>query len=77
MTPPELWEHEIYLYSVEYGDIEGLPPEVEDVFYIVSSMVLEAGHKLGRYDLLAPATGHPETIRNEAGQIISVPGFVF
>ena len=31
---------------------------------------------MGRNDLLAPATGHPETVRNEQGQIVSVPGFV-
>jgi len=40
-------------------------------------MVLEAGRKIGRNDLVAPATGHPEAIRNEQGQIVSVPGFVF
>jgi hypothetical protein len=36
-------------------------------------MVLAASN---RDDLVAPATGHPDTIRNEKGQIISVPGFV-
>ena len=72
----ELLKDEIYLYEVRYGEIEGLPEPEEDTFYIVSSMVQEAGKKIGRNDLLAPATGHPETVRNEQGQIVSVPGFV-
>ena len=40
---------------------------------IVSAMVLSASD---RTDLVAPATGHPDTIRNDKGQIISVPGFI-
>ena len=75
-TSPELLKEEIYIYTVEYGEIEGLPEPKEDTLYIVSAMVLEAGERMGRNDLLAPATGHPETVRNEQGQIVSVPGFV-
>jgi hypothetical protein len=75
-TSPELLKEEIYIYSVEYGEIEGLPEPQENVLYIVSAMVLEAGKRIGRNDLMAPASGHPETIRNEQGQIVSVPGFV-
>jgi len=77
VTSPELLQDEIYVYKVEYGDIEGLPEPEENVLYIVSAMVLEAGKRIGRNDLIAPATGHPEAVRNEQGQIISVPGFVF
>ena len=76
VTSPELLREEIYVYRVEYGEIEGLPEPEEGKLYIVSAMVLEAGKRIGRNDLLAPATGHPETVRNEQGQIVSVPGFV-
>lgn len=75
-TSPELLKEEIYIYTVEYGEIEGLPEPEEGKLYIVSAMVLEAGKRIGRNDLMAPATGHPETVRNEQGQIVSVPGFV-
>lgn len=57
----------------EFGDVEGLPAPQEGVFLIVSAMVLGAS---SREDLVAPATGHPDTIRNEKGHIVSVPGFV-
>jgi len=59
--------------SVKYGEVEGLPAPENGVILIVSAMVLAASN---RDDLVAPATGHPDTIRNEKGQIISVPGFV-
>jgi len=60
----------------EFGDIKGLPEPQEGVLYIVSAIVLAAGKKAGRSDLVAPATGHPSCKRNEKGQPISVPGFV-
>ena len=56
-----------------FGDPVGLPEEKEGVFLIVSALVLGA---VKRKDLVAPATGHPECIRNEKGHIVSVPGFV-
>lgn len=56
-----------------FGEVENLPEPQEDVFFIVSAMVLSASD---RKDLVAPATGHPDTKRNEKGHIISVPGFV-
>jgi hypothetical protein len=68
-----------YLVStVETGAITGLPAPVEKTHYIVSAMVLEANNRLPepRTDLLAPATGHPQTIRDAAGHIVSVHGFV-
>lgn len=58
--------------SVEYGEIEDLPEPTIGVFYVVSSIVLAA---TDRKDVVAPATGHPATIRKD-GQIVSVPGFV-
>ena len=39
-----------------------------------SSLVLAANRT--RTDLVAPATGRSETIRNDKGHIVSVPGFV-
>ena len=60
-------------YKVSYGQVTGLPDEQEDTFYIVSSMVANATN---RRDVIVPATGHPECIRNEKGQIVSVPGFI-
>jgi hypothetical protein len=60
------------LCTVQYGDVQGLPEPQEGVLYIVSAMVLAASD---RKDLVAPATGHPECIR-ENGFIKSVPGFV-
>lgn len=64
------------LYAVEYGDINGLPPVADGTRYIVSAIVLAAAKASGRTDCVAPATGHPDCVRNEKGQIVSVPGFV-
>lgn len=61
------------IYSQEFGEVEGLPAPKENVTYIVSILVLQA---TDRTDVVAPATGHPETIRNDKGHILSVPGFV-
>ncbi len=57
----------------EFGEVEGLPAPEKGIKLIVSAMVLSASD---RDDLVAPATGHPDTIRNEKGHIVSVPGFV-
>lgn len=59
--------------SVVYGEIEGLPEPRENTMYIVSAMVLSASN---RKDLVAPASGHPDTVRNEKGHIVSVPCFI-
>lgn len=56
-----------------YGDVTGLPAQVDGVLIIVSAMVLAASN---RGDLVAPATGHNDTIRNDRGHVVSVPGFV-
>ena len=56
-----------------FGELEGLPEPEKDVMYIVSLLVLESS---SRSDLVAPATGHKETVRNEKGHIVSVPYFV-
>jgi hypothetical protein len=57
--------------KTEMGNLEGLPDQTENVFYIVSLLVLEAGKKLGRSDLLAP-----DTFRDENGNIIGCKGFI-
>mgnify|MGYP006914491380 FL=1 len=59
--------------SQTFGEVYGLPEKQENTFIIVSALVLQA---IDRDDLVAPATGHPECVRDERGQIISVPGFV-
>ena len=56
-----------------FGEVTGLPDAKEGVRLIVSGMVLSAS---SRADLVAPATGHPLTVRNDKGHIVSVPGFV-
>lgn len=60
-------------FKVAYGEVYGLPDEQANTLYIVSSIVANA---TCRNDVIVPATGHPECIRNEKGQIVSVPGFI-
>lgn len=62
--------------SQQFGDITGLPEPADGVLYIVSVLVLIAVKLQGRTDCVAPATGHPECVRNDKGFIVSVPGFV-
>jgi len=57
----------------QFGDVQGLPDAEQGVKLIVSGMVLGASD---RDDLVAPATGHPLTVRNDKGHIVSVPCFV-
>jgi hypothetical protein len=59
--------------GVVYGEVSGLPEPVNGTRYIVSTMVLAAINDRG--DVVAPATGHPDVIRNDKGQIVSVPCF--
>jgi len=59
--------------SQVYGDVEGLPEAVEGTRYIVSALVLGS---CSRNDIVAPATGHSDTVRNDKGHIVSVPWFV-
>lgn len=62
--------------DVYFGDIQGLPEPQEDTLFVVSALVLSAAKAAGRTDCVAPATGHPDCIRNEKGFIVSVPGFI-
>ena len=61
------------VFEQEFSEVVGLPAPEPGTIYIVSAMVLSASD---RRDLVAPATGHPDAIRNEKGHIVSVPGFV-
>lgn len=54
------------------NDIEGIPLPKTDTKFIVSNIVYNAS---ARTDIVCPATGHPETIRDEKGFIVSVPAF--
>jgi hypothetical protein len=60
-----------------FGSIVGLPEPKDDIYLIISSVVLAANNAAfgKRLDLVAPATGHPDCIRNN-GQVVSVPCFV-
>lgn len=60
--------------SVQFGEPVGLPVPQEDTMYIVSGLLKQACPT--RTDLVSPATGHPACRRDEAGRILSVPGFV-
>lgn len=60
------------LYKQQYGDVQDLPAPQDDTIYIVSALVLaRVPH---RTDVYAPLTA--QAIRNDAGQIIGVPGLV-
>ena len=57
----------------QFGDITDLPDTQANTLYIVSGLVFSA---TDRVDVVAPATGHPDTQRNDKGHIISVPAFL-
>lgn len=60
------------LYTQQYGEVQDLPDPQDNTIYIVSSLVLaRVPH---RTDVYAPLTA--QAIRNDAGQIIGVPGLV-
>lgn len=64
----------IPVFEQTFGDIVGLPAPEAGTYYIVSALVLSAAKAAGRTDCLAPNTS--KAIRDEAGHIIGVPGFV-
>jgi len=57
-------EYHIPIYDNEYGEVQGLPPVKQGVYYIVSRMVAEAAWD--RHDLLVPN----DTVRDANGRII-------
>ena len=56
--------------QADYGKVTGLPHHKKNTVIIVSAMVKSASR---RRDLVVPATGHPDAVRNDKGQIVSVP----
>lgn len=66
----------VTVYAQEFGEILDLPEPAAGTIYVVSAIVLAAAKKAGRQDCVAPATGHPDVVRDEQGRIVSVPGFV-
>ena len=62
----------IRIYRRIFDQVEGLPEPEKGTMYIVSGMVAAACRN--REDVVAPATGHEETVRRD-GQVWSVPGF--
>ena len=75
MAPSEMGGQAIPEYRQVFGEVIDLPEPQPGTVYIVSAMVLSALAG-SRSDVVAPATGHPECIRNDKGHILSVPGFV-
>ena len=65
----------VLVFKQVFGTVIDLPEPVPGTVYVVSAMVLSAlaGR---RSDVVAPATGHPECVRNDKGHILSVPGVV-
>ena len=58
-----------------FGDVTGLPAPEAGTLFVVSGLVLSALAG-SRTDVVAPATGHPDVVRNADKQIVSVPGWV-
>lgn len=63
----------IPVYRQTFGEVEGLPAPEQGVCYVVSALVLSALNG-ARPDVLAPDTG--AAVRDEAGRILGVRGFV-
>ena len=59
-----------------FGEVTGLPQPEEGTVYIVSALVLGRAQAEGRDDVVAPATGHKDCVRDDKGFILSVPGFI-
>ena len=59
--------------TLAFGDVVGLPDKQDGVLLITSALVAQAAK---RHDVISPASGHPECVRNDKGHIMSVPGFV-
>jgi len=60
--------------KVVYGETTGLPEDDANVYYIVSMIVAQANPD--RKDLIAPNSAPQNVVRDDAGQIFSVSGFV-
>jgi len=70
-SPPD----EDSIATQSYGATTDLPEPQEGVMFIVSLVVLTAVEK-HRNDCVAPGSGAPGVVRDEKGQILSVPFLV-
>ena len=65
----EVYSGVIPLYKTVYGEVVGLPPQIENTKYIVSLLVCQASK---RNDLVSPG----ELIRDDYGNPIGCKGFI-
>lgn len=72
----------IRIFSGKEEDVENLPDPEPNTIFIVSNITLTRllkKYSMGyppRFDIVAPATGHKDCIRDDDGEVISVPGFI-
>jgi len=67
----------IPVHRAVYGEVQGLPPEPEpNTIYIVSSLVLTALPEKFRGCTVAPNTNPGFVVRDSAGNIVGVKGFL-
>jgi len=69
-TQPEI--EGIPVVRKAYTDISGLPEQKEDVWIVVSVLVIQASD---RTDLVCPDTGPESAVRNDKGHILGVKRF--
>jgi hypothetical protein len=53
-----------------FGEVQGLPPPAEGVYYIVSAVV--GAQCAGRRDVLVPGTGPGDNPIRENGQVVAI-----
>ena len=61
--------HKYHIFKMEYGQVDNLPKEKEETYYIVSALVAQAVKN--RHDLLVPT----HMVRNKEGQILGCLNF--
>jgi hypothetical protein len=61
---------EIPLAVTRLGELVGLPPAIEDTYYITSIVVAQKAAQLGRTDVIVP-----DVIRDTKGNIVGCKGF--
>jgi hypothetical protein len=66
---------EAQIATSSFGELT-LPEPEENTILVTSMIVAQAASAAGRTDVVAPATRHKDTVRNEKGHIVSVPGFL-
>lgn len=74
---PAPYEFEVYQLDRRLLKDFDLPEPKFNTIYIVSGAMLQLLSDMGiaRPDIMAPATGSTTTVRDNKGQIVSVPGF--